>query len=202
MSGYQCTALYSYKGGTGRSMALANVACLLARQDVPGGVLMVDWDLEAPGLHRFFHDKLRKRFGDPVSGASQVDEHPGLMDLLLLLDRSVGEAKGTGEIDPETQTEQIVADIDLDLFVIETDISNLSLITAGCFNDGYSARINTFDWEGLYERSPYLYRTFAQWLAEHYRYVLIDSRTGFTDTSGICTMLIPEKLVVVFTPNR
>src|SRR5439155_6942637 len=28
------------------------------------------------------------------------------------------------------------------------------------------------------------------------------SRTGITDTSGICTMLLPEKLVVVFTPNH
>lgn len=35
-----------------------------------------------------------------------------------------------------------------------------------------------------------------------YRHVLIDSRTGFTDTSGICTMLMPEVLVVVFSPNR
>jgi hypothetical protein len=32
--------------------------------------------------------------------------------------------------------------------------------------------------------------------------VLIDSRTGLTDIRGICTMLMPEKLVVVFTPNR
>jgi MinD-like ATPase involved in chromosome partitioning or flagellar assembly len=45
---------YSYKGGTGRSMALANVACLLSRMD--RRVLVVDWDLEAPGLHRYFQD--------------------------------------------------------------------------------------------------------------------------------------------------
>ena len=32
--------------------------------------------------------------------------------------------------------------------------------------------------------------------------MLIDSRTGVTDISGICTSLLPEKLVVVFTPNR
>ena len=46
---------YSYKGGTGRSMALANTACLLARtKSDPRPVLTIDWDLEAPGLHRFF----------------------------------------------------------------------------------------------------------------------------------------------------
>ena len=49
---------YSYKGGVGRSMALANIACLLAnRQSNNEKVLMIDWDLEAPGLHQFFHGK-------------------------------------------------------------------------------------------------------------------------------------------------
>jgi hypothetical protein len=43
---------YSYKGGTGRSMALANVAWILASNGYR--VLAVDWDLEAPGLHRYF----------------------------------------------------------------------------------------------------------------------------------------------------
>src|SRR5512134_20337 len=43
---------YSYKGGVGRSMALANVAALLAKWG--RRVLVVDWDLEAPGLERYF----------------------------------------------------------------------------------------------------------------------------------------------------
>ena len=44
---------YSYKGGTGRTMALANVAWILASRGLK--VLVVDWDLESPGLHRYFH---------------------------------------------------------------------------------------------------------------------------------------------------
>ena len=44
---------YSYKGGTGRTMALANVAWILAANGYR--VLAADWDLESPGLHRFFH---------------------------------------------------------------------------------------------------------------------------------------------------
>src|SRR5687768_6487561 len=43
---------YSYKGGTGRTMLLANVAWILASNGYR--VLTVDWDLEAPGLHRYF----------------------------------------------------------------------------------------------------------------------------------------------------
>ena len=43
---------YSYKGGVGRSMALANVAQWLSTEGVD--VVMIDWDLEAPGLEHFF----------------------------------------------------------------------------------------------------------------------------------------------------
>jgi MinD-like ATPase involved in chromosome partitioning or flagellar assembly len=43
---------YSYKGGVGRSFTLANVAVLLARWGYR--VLVIDWDLEAPGLHHYF----------------------------------------------------------------------------------------------------------------------------------------------------
>ncbi|MCP4219822.1 MAG: ParA family protein, partial [bacterium] len=43
---------YSYKGGVGRTMALANIAELFYRDGKK--VLMIDWDLEAPGLERFF----------------------------------------------------------------------------------------------------------------------------------------------------
>jgi MinD-like ATPase involved in chromosome partitioning or flagellar assembly len=44
---------YSYKGGTGRTMTMANVAWILAANGKT--VLTVDSDLEAPGLVRFFH---------------------------------------------------------------------------------------------------------------------------------------------------
>src|SRR4051812_6074055 len=60
---------YSYKGGTGRSFLLANVAWILA--STGRRILLVDWDLEAPGLHNYFHPFLR----DPLLTTS-----PGLMD--------------------------------------------------------------------------------------------------------------------------
>ena len=43
---------YSFKGGVGRSMALSNVAALLAKAG--SKVLIIDWDLEAPGLEKYF----------------------------------------------------------------------------------------------------------------------------------------------------
>ena len=47
---------YSFKGGVGRSMALANVAELFCAKKL--NVLMVDFDLEAPGLERYFSEIL------------------------------------------------------------------------------------------------------------------------------------------------
>src|SRR5438270_2050592 len=42
---------YSFKGGVGRTMAMANVGLALARAG--RRVLLVDFDLEAPGLDTF-----------------------------------------------------------------------------------------------------------------------------------------------------
>ena len=59
---------YSYKGGVGRTLALANVALLLTRYGRK--VLVVDADLEAPGLRHIA----------PFGGVPQ--ETPGFLDLL------------------------------------------------------------------------------------------------------------------------
>ena len=45
------TTFYSFKGGVGRTMALVNVAVELA--NTGRRVLVVDFDLEAPGLDTF-----------------------------------------------------------------------------------------------------------------------------------------------------
>jgi hypothetical protein len=55
----QVITFYSYKGGTGRSMALANIAWVLA--STGKRVLAIDWDLEAPGLHRYFQPFLNDK---------------------------------------------------------------------------------------------------------------------------------------------
>lgn len=59
---------YSYKGGVGRSFALANTAVLLARWG--HRVLCLDWDLEAPGLRDYFR---------PMTGAAPTG---GVVDLV------------------------------------------------------------------------------------------------------------------------
>jgi cellulose biosynthesis protein BcsQ len=65
---------YSYKGGVGRSMALVNVGVLLALEGHK--VLLVDWDLEAPGLDTFFLKSESSRL------VASPETTPGVVDLL------------------------------------------------------------------------------------------------------------------------
>src|SRR5688572_5754613 len=53
---------YSYKGGVGRSMALANIAYELSKKGLK--VLIVDWDLEAPGLEKYFTSYIKDSNGN------------------------------------------------------------------------------------------------------------------------------------------
>src|SRR4051812_31355447 len=121
-------AFYSFKGGTGRSMALANVACILARgQEASSSVLMIDWDLEAPGLHRYFRNHLYGAFHGV--GEAQ-DEHPGVIDLFIELREKAGELQSGRPSDLDTAT-NILREVPIDEYIIETDISNLYIIKAG-----------------------------------------------------------------------
>ncbi|MFC1706905.1 ParA family protein [Planctomycetota bacterium] len=61
-------SFYSYKGGVGRTMGLANVAAELTRRH--RSVLIVDFDIEAPGLPYYF----------PAKGEGQ--DRPGILDYL------------------------------------------------------------------------------------------------------------------------
>jgi cellulose biosynthesis protein BcsQ len=190
-------AFYSFKGGTGRSMALANVGCILAQDpDASGPVLMVDWDLEAPGLHRYFRKHL---FGAFRAIEEAQEKTPGLIDLFVEMRNRIDETDRDA-IQSFESAARMLEKLPLSEYIIKTDIPGLHLIKAGRFDDEYPHRVGSFEWSKIYARSPFLIKTFATRLASEYRYVLIDSRTGLTDTSGICAMLLPEILVAVFTP--
>lgn len=195
----QVITFYSYKGGTGRTMALANVACLLAQQQQENngaGVLMIDWDLEAPGLHRYFRDQFNNSFGNTDNPEQAFDEFPGLIDLFEALEAEVSEGI------TEQELRNIIDQLLFNDFIIKTDITCLSFIKAGRFNENYEERVTVFDWVSLFNNAQGLFTILAEHLTKRFKYILIDSRTGMTDISNICTKLLPEKLVVVFTPNR
>jgi hypothetical protein len=72
MTGGKIVTFYSYKGGTGRSLTLANVAWVLASNGKR--VLAIDWDLEAPCLHRYF---------EPFLADRELRRSHGIIDLLI-----------------------------------------------------------------------------------------------------------------------
>lgn len=168
---------YSYKGGVGRSMALANVAALMTKWGKK--VLIVDWDLEAPGLEMFFKTKDSRLNGGR-------DEKPGVLDLITAFEK--GKALDWHEC----------------LFEIKIFGKILSFISAGKSTHDYQTRVQHLDWEDLFERlhiGDYIDGLRKQWIAE-YDFVLVDSRTGITDIGDICTVLLPDAIVLLFLSNQ
>ncbi|MFM7733845.1 MAG: KGGVGR-motif variant AAA ATPase, partial [Cyanobium sp.] len=189
---HEVITFYSYKGGTGRTMALANVACLLgANRERPQRVLAIDWDLEAPGLPYYLL---------APHGAVETAMGQGVVDYFTRVQELLREDPGGG--DEEEQAEAILARIPWQDFCQATSVPNVDLMPAGCMDASYPARLARLDWPWIYGQAPGLFRCFARQLAQAYDVVLVDSRTGMTDSSGICTSLLPDKLVVVFTANR
>ena len=165
---------YSYKGGVGRTMALANIGALLSQWGYK--VLCIDWDLEAPGLHLYFKPWMAK------------EQHPGLTEFIQAHADGkapkwkdyVSRAKLPGSREP------------------------LSLMSAGTFDRSYVERMQSLDWARLYDEHDlgiFLEKCRDDW-KEVFHFVLIDSRTGFTDIMGISTVQLPDLLVLMFTANE
>jgi MinD-like ATPase involved in chromosome partitioning or flagellar assembly len=178
---------YSYKGGVGRSMALANIACLLAKSGKR--VLMIDWDLEAPGLHKYFKSYLQ----------SSHTEHEGLIDFFKQARKTLG--KIPFHSDTGYKIRDFLGSLQNYIQTVFDD-GTLFILQAGKLDNNYGKNVNGFNWETFFKRIPDFFTYFVEYLNENYDYVLIDSRTGYTDMGGICTMLMPDKLVLIFAPNQ
>jgi len=165
---------YSFKGGVGRTMALANVAVELAQ----GGkkVLVVDFDLEAPGVESY--------------GLTCTDNSvPGVVDYVHQYMES-GQAPDVRDFVFETELD---------------DLPPIHVMRCGKPGPDYALRLQEIDWQKLYREEDgfLLFEDLkAQW-NEFFRpdYVLIDSRTGHTDVAGICTRQLPDAVVLLFIPN-
>ncbi|MSV28373.1 MAG: tetratricopeptide repeat protein, partial [Bryobacterales bacterium] len=187
---------YSYKGGTGRSMVLANVAWILASKG--NRVLAIDWDLEAPGLHRYFRPFLADR---------DLSDSPGLIDFVI---DYVEKVLTPGSPVQEKDATWTVPYADLQNYSYALrdwqfpQGGTLDFVPAGRQSSDYSRNVNSFDWEDFYDTlGGYSFLDLVRLrLKDAYDYVLIDSRTGVSDTSGICTIQMPDTLVLCLTLNN
>lgn len=188
-TGPRIITFYSYKGGTGRSMALANVAWILASNSKR--VLTLDWDLEAPGLHRYFHPFLRDR---------ELATSEGIIDFVMNYAREAVGVSSKAPADWYLPFANILRCASSLRYPFKS--GTLDFVPAGRQGPDYAARVNSFNWQNFYERlDGGLFLEAAKQSTVGYDYVLIDSRTGVSDTSGICTVQMPDTLVVCFTPN-
>lgn len=157
-------------------MALVNIGVQLAQSGKK--VLLVDFDLEAPGLPTF---SLRKPDKDVLGIVEYVSkyiatgESPDVRDYVY---RSEEFASGGA----------------------------LCVMPVGKQDSSYSSRLNSIDWGKLYaEQAGFLLledlkRQWAEQIAPDY--VLIDSRTGHSDVEGICTRQLPDAVCLLFFPNE
>lgn len=193
---------YSYKGGTGRSMAVANVAWMLALNG--NRVLVIDWDLEAPGIHRYFHPFLEDK---------ELRETAGLIDMVENLAAQAAASSaplGLDQVDIIDYIEPLEwprspANKPHKLSWKQFGPrARIDFMPAGRQGPAYSRKVSAFNWIDFYERlgGRQLLEAARSQMRGIYDYVLIDSRTGVSDTSGICTIEMPDTLVICFTLNE
>ncbi|MER7186107.1 FxSxx-COOH system tetratricopeptide repeat protein [Streptomyces hyaluromycini] len=196
---------YSFKGGTGRTMALVNTAWILAGNGLR--VLVVDWDLEAPGLHTY----LQPLLADP-----ELTETSGVIEMVQEFTRGAtappvgSRAESGGALVPRPpDVVERRQHAPIDEYIVGTDLrlppgGKLDLLPAGTQDPAtYAVKVGTFDWGTFYRAGGNsLLTALREDLAARYDYVLIDSRSGFSDTAGICTVVLPDIVVDCFTLSR
>jgi len=180
---------YSFRGGVGRTMAMLNAGWVLARTG--SRVLLIDFDLEAPGLTRLIARQ------DLFAGAAE--SVPGMADIIVqLLDRPDEWAFHADKPLP----------IDLSPYLRELKLPDpkfdwlprgrLALISAGAEAgyEGRLARIHTEQFTQLHAGFAARFRE-ALLKSGQFDYILIDARTGFSDEAYIACRYLCDRLVVL-----
>lgn len=170
---------YSYKGGVGRSTTLAFAAMQLARKG--NKVLVVDFDLEAPGLHSIFNVKPRYGVVD------YLIQRPFLTDeeTKLLLTKGVNTISGT----------------------VTNNKGKIFVLPASKMESHYIEKLSHLD-IGMYQvlkNKDYgsLFGRLFSDLTEAFEpdVILVDSRTGIAETGGALLVDYSDDVCFVFTNN-
>jgi tetratricopeptide (TPR) repeat protein len=168
---------YSYKGGVGRTMALVNVAAMLAKEG--RRVLLIDFDLEAPGL-------------DAFEGLGCIKGQSGVVEY-------VADYLSTGKPSP-------VIDFVHECIPASTHLrGKLWLMPSGKKDQQYNRDRARINWTELYDKfdGERFIENLKADIENTYSpdFVLIDSRTGLTDVGGICTLHLPQLVVLIYALN-
>ncbi len=168
---------YSFKGGMGRTTTLAAVALQMVRKGK--NVMMVDTDIEAPGLASLFFDE------------SRIEK--GVLDYLI-----------EHPLNPEQGVARYVQDVTEPALLREED-GHLYLMPAGKVDGGYLQKLARIDYQD--HRNGALREALEGLLKEIRReyaidYILIDARAGFHDMGGIVAAQLPHGVVLFGNGSR
>ncbi|MDS4030205.1 MAG: hypothetical protein RKO66_09035 [Candidatus Contendobacter sp.] len=192
---------YSFKGGVGRSMALINTAGILAGRGFR--VLVIDLDLEAPGLS--YLDPDAPDVAPDECAPRQRPLQLGFVDLLSDA-KERGEAADLFALSLGDLANRYTQPYRLPEKLCEFKDGSLHIMPAGKFDGHYGERLDALNLHELYQDGlgEPLIRAFKKRLkdADLYDYILVDSRTGFSDEAGICTRDLADYLMILSGLNR
>lgn len=199
---------YSYKGGVGRSMALLNLAYYLQARG--RHVLMVDMDLEAPGVSGY------------LSRNEELEPATAKGDVVDLLTQVTASARSGAEVPalPDADLGNYLRSVRPDKYATaihpRAPRARLDVLAADEARD-YTARLSALDlatcsadqialaseiFRALLLRHRFLFQ--QPWQADGerpeptaYDYILVDSRTGLTEIGGFCVGPLADRLIVL-----
>lgn len=178
---------YSYKGGVGRSLLVANCAVYLAQLGFR--VVALDLDLEAPGLHYKFRAALPEGFEPRRGVVDLIDDYATKNELYeSLSDASFEVPLGDPILEPNDPVPR----------------GQLRVIPAGSAPSlDYWRRVANIDWKRfLYDEGATGVEFFVDLrdrIAEEFTpdILLIDSRTGITEIGNVATSVLADKVVCI-----
>lgn len=185
---------YSFKGGVGRTLSLAHSAIRIAqtRHEKKYRILVVDMDLEAPGLDIYLPTETGKaRLG--ISG---------------LIGHYIKNGQSAKWLEENIENEQYMSKVPNteNLWIIPSGIkSQLS----GNTGEGHSyiEVISNLKYLMPKQKSPArpkegFFSDFAKLLNERFTYIFIDARSGLAEQAYASTLLLADVFVPCFRLNR
>jgi hypothetical protein len=168
---------YSYKGGVGRSLLVANAAKYLST--LGKSVYALDLDLEAPGLHYKF---------ELGRDAAHSPANVGIVDILVPFIKDGVLPNSLVQYTTELK--------------VNSGAGAIRIMRAGTAPHGdYWRLLSQINWYDLFYGDNPIGAPFFLELKERVRsefspdFLLIDARTGITEMGGIATTLLPDTVV-------
>lgn len=183
------TSFYSFKGGVGRTTATILTSLLLARQGKK--VLLIDFDLEAPGLASVFASQ--------EENSEELLSVKGFVDFLIDYDANKRDLQKISIDDYYfTKTEQILVGTKGGELVIVPAIATNSKSAESYINKLSKANIK------YGYGKEYIPDLFLKLLDDKISpdYIFIDTRTGINDVGGLVFNRYAQNIFLIFYGNQ